>query len=124
MGKTEEIGVLTKKVIELFDLSYNEDEPIYCGESNKEHMKSEHPSDYERYGDKIKEIIESPDFIALHPRKKSLEYIKIYKNIDEEYVLVAIRATGKKRLFARTLYVIDKNKFDSYAISGTLRPYK
>lgn len=118
------VGTLDKKVIDILSLSMEEGQPIFCGESNKEHMKSEHPDDFEKYSDRIEEIIERPDFIALHPTKKSIEYIKLYFDHNEEIVLLAVRASAKGTLFARSLYSIDKNKFDSYAKSGTMKPYK
>ncbi len=82
MKKHKTVGHLTKQVIETFDLNLKEGEPILCGESNREHMKQQHPKDYELYGDKIEEIISKPDFIAKHPKKvnSSIEYIKIFKN--------------------------------------------
>lgn len=126
MGKNKIVGHITDKVINTFNLSYKCNEPIYCGENNIKHMKEEHPDDYEIYGDKIEEIIKNPDFIAKHPRSKNsaIEYIKVFKGEDEDFVLVAVRATGNDKLFARTLFVMDKEKVDKYARCGALKPYK
>lgn len=126
MNDHEIVGKLTKKVIDTFELTLSENQPILCGESNREHMQTEHPEDYNAYGDKIEEIINSPDFIAKHPNKKnsSIEYIKIYKNEKEEYILVAVRASGNGTLFARTLFIMDPKKVDKYNEKNALIPYK
>lgn len=118
------VGTLTEKVINTFGLNLTAGQPILCGESNRAHMKSEHPEDFELYGDKIEEIIRDADFIAKHPRKDSIEYIKIYKDHNDDHVLVAVRATASGNLFARTVFVMDTEKVDKYTLCGALKPYK
>ena len=120
----EVVGTITTKVINTFNLNLSEGQPIFLGESNKNHMKSEHPEDFEIYGNKIEEIIKNPDFIAKHPKKDSIEYIKIYKDNNNDHVLVAVRATGSGTLFARTLFIMDKTKVDRYVNKNALKPYK
>lgn len=71
------------------------------GETNLEHMKNEHPEDFEKYGDKLSEILSSPDYIAKHPNKDSIEYIKVfYDEEKEDYVLVAVRASQRGIYYA------------------------
>lgn len=123
MGEHEYLWKVTDEVIKTFNLDIEKDTPIFCGESNRNHMKETHPEDYELYGDKIKEILESPDYIAKHPKKDSIEYIKVFKKEDDDYVLVAVRATGKGILFARTLFVMDKEKVKKYRNKNALKPY-
>lgn len=120
------IGELNKFIIDRFKLDFIEGQPIYIGESNLNHMKAEHPKDFEIYGDKIEEIIRNPDYIAKHPKKKNsaIEYIKIYKNENNDHVLVAVRATGAGTLFARTLFVMDKEKVEKYKNKNALIPYQ
>lgn len=120
------IGELNKFIIDRFKLDFMEGQPIYIGESNLNHMKSEHPKDFEIYGDKIEEIISNPDYIAKHPKKKNsaIEYIKIYKNENNDHVLVAVRATGAGTLFVRTLFVMDKEKVEKYKDKNALIPYQ
>lgn len=120
------IGNLDKFIVDIFNLDFIEGQPIYIGDSNLNHMKSEHPKDFEIYGSKIKEIINNPDYIAKHPKKKNsaIEYIKVYKNTNNEHVLVAVRATGKGTLFARTLFVMDSEKVEKYKKKNALIPYK
>lgn len=127
-GNTENkiIGTLDKSIIDEFRLNFKEGQPIYIGESNLKHMESEHPEDFKLYGDKIEEIISNPDYIAKHPNKKNsaIEYIKIYKYENNDHVLVAVRATGAGTLFARTLFVMDKEKVEKYKNKNALIPYK
>ena len=88
------IGTLTQTVIDEFNLNLKEGQPIFIGESNLNHMKSEHPEDFEKYGDKISEIINSPDYIAKHHNKKNsaIEYIKAYK---KEHIKITNSYSGK-----------------------------
>ena len=114
MAERDVVGVLTKKVIDTFGLSMNEGSIILCGNSNKDHMKAEHPDDFEKYGDKIPEIIAEPTYICKHPKKDSIEYVKVFVTENNDHVLVAVRASGSGTLFARTLFVMDKEKVKKY----------
>lgn len=89
-------------------------------------MESEHPEDFKQYGDKIEDIINNPDYIAQKPNKKNsaIEYIKVFNNEEDDYVLVAVRATGAGTLFARTLFVMDPEKVYKYKNKNALKPYK
>lgn len=124
MSRDDIVGNITQKVIDTFGGKLKEGQPIICGITNKEHMKSEHPENFEKYGDKIEEIIRDADFIAKHPKNGSIQYIKIYKNENDEYVMVAVRASGRGTIYARTLFVMDDEKVDRYTICGALKPYK
>lgn len=120
------IGRLSKRIIDEFELSLKEGQPIYIGESNLKHMESEHPEDFKKYGNKIEDIINNPDYIAKHPNKKdsAIEYIKVYKDESNNHVLVAVRATGKGVLFVRTLFTMDYEKVKKYRNKSALKPYK
>lgn len=73
-----QIGKLNQKVIELLNLEYESEIPIILGDSNIEHMKRQHPNDYEKYGKDIKEIVNYPTYVAKNPNQSSIEYIKEY----------------------------------------------
>lgn len=120
------IGELTQVVIDEFKLNLKVGQPIFIGESNLQHMKSEHPQDFLKYGDRIEEIINNPDFIAKHPKKNNsaIEYIKVFEEDEGNHVLVAVRATGSGTLFARTLFVMDPEKVAKYENKNAFRPYK
>lgn len=117
------IGKLNKKVIELLDLEYKSEIPIILGDSNIEHMKRQHPNDYEKYGQDIQEIINHPTYVAKNPNQGSIEYIKEYK-IDNEYVLVAVRISNSGKLFARTLFTMTDRKKNIYLNKGYAKKYE
>ena len=124
MDEIEVVGKLSKRIIDEFNLNIKENQQILCGQSNRDHMKSEHPKDYSKYGDCIEEIISNPTYIAKHPKKTSIEYIKEYITDENDHVLVAVRATGKGTLFARTLFIMDPIKVEKYKNKNALIPYK
>lgn len=122
--ENRQVGTLNKTVINMFNLNLNIDSPIFIGVKNIEHIKTKHPKDFEMYGDKIEQIISSPDFIAKHPKKDSIEYIKKFKVTNTDYVLVAVRTSGSGTLFARTLFVMSQDKVAKYEKCNALKPYK
>lgn len=123
--KREKIGEVNEIVISVLNLSLDPNTPIYIAESNIDHMKEEHPEDFKKYGDKISEIINNPDYVAMHPKNGSIQYIKVYfDEITEERVLVAIRTSKKGVLFARSLFVMSDAKVDNYEKRGALKEYK
>lgn len=119
----KQIGKLNKKVIKLLELDYKSEIPIILGDSNIEHMKRQHQSDYEKYGKNIAEIIENPTYVAKNPNQNSIEYIKEYK-VDKECVLVAVRVSNNGNLFARTLFIMTDRKKNIYLKRGYAKEYK
>ena len=109
----KQIGKVTKKIIKILGLDYKKEEPIFIGEANIEHMKQEHPKDFEKYGASIEDIINNPTYLARNEKKESIEFIKEYK-IDNEYVLVAVRVSSNNIHFARTMYVMADEKVSKY----------
>lgn len=123
--KPEKIGAVNEVVIKVLNLSLNPDTPILVGESNLEHMKKEHPEDFKKYSGKLAEILDSPDYIAKHPNKDSIEYIKKFYDAEiDDYVLVAVRATSKGICYARTLFVMADEKVTKYKAKNALKKYK
>ncbi|MGZ4135527.1 MAG: PBECR3 domain-containing polyvalent protein [Tumebacillaceae bacterium] len=124
MTKPVVVGYLDQRVIDLFQLSLPPNTPIFAGETNISHMQNEHPDDFAKYGDKLPEILSSPDFVAKHPQKDSIEYIKIFQNeASGEYVLVAVRASKSNLLFARSLFVMTESKTQKYRDKGAFKKY-
>lgn len=109
----KQIGKVSKKVIKILGLDYKEEKPIFIGQANLDHMKEEHPSDFEKYGKHIEDIIKNPTYLARNEKKKSIEFIKEYK-IDNEYVLVAVRVSNNNVHFARTMYIMADEKVEKY----------
>lgn len=123
MGQTKVIGKIDEKVIQLLGRSIKTNTNILIGDTNIDHMKKEHPQDYEKYGDQIDDILTNPDYVANHPKNNSIQYIKVYKNTDEDHVLVAIRVTGKGQWFARSLFVMSDEKVNNYRRKNALKKY-
>lgn len=84
-------------------------------EKHKEEFASE--EEYKRHIESIPDIIQSPDYIGLHPNGESLEYIK---KIDE-LVLVAVRIKFKGRLAVRTAYPITEEKLQAFLAKGRVK---
>lgn len=57
-----QIGKISKKIIKILNLKYEEEQPIFIGDANIKHMKEEHPNDFEKYGSNIEEIIKNPTY--------------------------------------------------------------
>lgn len=110
----KKIGIITKKVIEILGLNYNKEEPIFIGSANIKHIQERHSEDFEKYGDKIQEIINCPTFLARNEKKNSIEFIKKYKTRNNDYVLVAVRVSNNNIHFVRTMYVMANEKVDKY----------
>lgn len=113
----KQIGKITKKVIDTLNLDIEEDTPIFISETNIEHIKLRHPEDYNKYFKQITNIIENPTYVAKHPNKSSIEYIKKYI-LDNNYVLVAVRITKNDVNFARTMFVMTDKKVETYKKCG------
>ncbi len=109
----EQIGKVTKKIIDILGLEYEQEQPIFIGEANISHMQEKHPEDFKKYGANIEDIIKNPTYLARNKKKKSIEFIKEYK-IDNEYVLVAVRVSNNNVHFARTMYIMADEKVKNY----------
>lgn len=123
--KPEQVGVINQQVIKKLGLSIKENTPIMLGETNIEHMKSEHPDDFEKYFNQLKNILSAPDYIAKHPKKPSIEYIKVFYDEDKkDYVLVAVRASNRGVFYARSLFIMSDEKVEKYRKKGALIEYE
>ena len=118
----QKIGTIDKKIIDLLALDVPEGSPILIGDSNIQHMKASHPKDYNKYGGRIEEIINAPDYVAINKKDDSLEYVKEFM-ADNEYVKVAVRVSTKGTHFVRSLYVLNNNRVNNFIRKGTLLPY-
>ena len=116
------IGEISDTAIKLLRLSDIYDRNIYIGETNIEHMRCSHPTDYSRYKDRIADILSAPDYIGKNPRDDSIEYVKEFVT-NGEYVKVAVRVTASHRFYARSLYVLNKRRTQNFIEKGTLLKY-
>jgi len=116
----KKVGKISERVIKVLGLNMDAETPIYMGESNVNHMMQRHPSDYEKYGDKIPEILNQPDYVGRNPSDGSIEYVKEFL-IEGEYVKVAVRISGTGKYYARSLYVLNANRVHNFIAKGTLK---
>jgi len=114
------IGVLTQEVINLLGLNLTEKEIIIWKDRIKyiEKHKSDFTSedDYRLHVESMPEIISNPDYVGIHPKGDSIQYIKKINKI----MLVGIRIKLRGKLVVRSCYPISQSKLDTYIQSGTL----
>ncbi len=111
--ETAKIGTIKKEIIDILGLNLKYDTPIYIGESNYRHILEKHKSDFIKFGVYIDNIIENPDFVGINPKDKSIEYVKEFK-IEDEFVKVAIRVSGKGNYFVKSMYSIPEYKVKKF----------
>jgi len=115
------IGEISKEVKSLLELELDVGTPIYIGPTNIEHMRREHPEEYERYFNLIPRIISTPDFIGVNPKDNSIEYIKAFPTSSGQYLKLAVRISNDGFLFARSLYEILERTVKQRARKGMLK---
>ena len=54
------LAYITQEAIDLLALPCQANTPIYLGQSNREHMQTSHPQDYQKYHDYISLILNPP----------------------------------------------------------------
>ena len=69
---------------------------------------------------KIPEIIDCPDYVAIHPTKNSIEYIK---QVDE-LTIVAVRLRPSGELALRTVFPLTNKQLQDYIQMGTAKKIK
>ena len=116
------VGTITERVISLLELDVPVDTPVFLGDSNIKHMQSKHPRDYEKYGADITDILKCPDYVGKNPKDDSIEYVKEFLT-NGEYVKVAVRVSAGNRFYARSMYVLNKNRTVNFIKKGTLKKY-
>lgn len=117
----KQVGTFSGDVITKLQLNIIPGTPIYIGDSNEEYIKNKHPYKYDKYYNKIPDIISSPDYIGLNPREHSIQYVKKFR-INSEYIRVAIRITRKHKCFVKTLHLLSTHNAERYIIKGTQIP--
>ena len=113
------VAKLNDDIINFFDLSIKS-KNIFIGGTNKKHIKNKHKQEFDKYIDKLPEIIKEPTYVGVHPKQGGIEFIKEYK----ENVLVAVRASKNDVLYVRSIYFITQSKIDKYLEEGTIKKIK
>ena len=112
-----EVGKISLEVIKLLGLSLSESTPIYIGVTNIAHMAKEHFYEFNRFYNRIPQIISNADYVRLKPDDGSIEYIKSFS----KYVKLAIRVAGDGNYYARSLYFIETNRIENLIKKGELK---
>lgn len=115
------VGKLASDVISMLGLSV---EPcdIVMWEDRYQYIQK-HKNDFQSEENfyscvkKIPDVIADPDYIALHPTKNSIEYIK---QIDELFI-VAVRLKKTGNLAFRTAFPLTQKQLQDYIKSGTAK---
>jgi len=115
------VGTLTQEVMDLLNLNRTEtslllgkDKILYT-EKHKHQFVSE--ESYKKHIEAIPEIIINFDYVAFHPSKNSIEYIKKM----DEIMVVAARFRQEKELWIKTAFPISEGKLNIYNKLGTLK---
>ena len=96
---------------------YKAGDMIYIGESNVNHMKRRHLSAYNKYGDRLPNIISEPDYVGINEEDGSLEYVKIF----DDHVKLVVRVAGDEKLYVRSLYTVYQSRTEYFIKSGRLK---
>ena len=98
----------------------NEDISMYPGFIK--HMQKRHP-DCVKYISNIQDIINSPDYIGVHPNEEnSVELVKVF----DKNILLSINLstkTNKEYLYVSSLYDISEAKLANRISSGRLKEF-
>lgn len=117
---SQKIGILNNKTIQLLGLNRSEANILISSDKPKyieKHFIDK--TDLDLHISLIPEIIEKPDYVALHPNGTSVEYIKIM----DEIVLIAVRLNQNNTLWFKTMFKMTLAKLQVYIDSGTAKKY-
>lgn len=120
-NSSRRVGVLSCDVIRTLGITAEEGAPICIGETNIDHMKRRHPSEYEDYGDYIPLILRDPDYVGVNPKDRSIEYVREFC-ISGEFVKVAVRVSVSGVYFVRSLYILREDRVKNFIQKDRLKP--
>ncbi|WP_186731483.1 hypothetical protein [Rummeliibacillus suwonensis] len=83
---------------------------FFISKGNEDHIKSEHPTEYNQYFTELSNILANPDYLGIHPSGRSVQYFKFFGNRPDR-ILVAVRATNGETLLVRSLYSVTEEKW-------------
>jgi len=115
------LGEISEEIASLLELDCASGAEIYIGRANIDHMKNRHKEDYAKYGMYISDILDEPDYVGINPKDNSIEFVKKFP-ADNDYVKVAVRASGGGKYFARSLYILNPSRVNNFLANGTLKP--
>jgi len=113
------VGRFRKNIIKLLNLTIEDGTPIYIGEINRNHMKSRHPYEYDKYYEEITNILDCPDYVGINPHDNSVMYVKEFEEAGE-HIRVGVKVSSGGTHFARTLHLLSSCNAEKYIEKGTL----
>jgi len=84
-------------------------------------MKERHPADFEKYHERIADIINAPHYVGINPSNDSIEFVKEIQIDNNDFVKIAVRISRSGLYFARSLYVLNPNIVQNFIRKGTLK---
>ena len=121
MNQVRVVGIVSSAVLAALGdegQGYVAGEEIFLGDTNIEHMKTDHLEDYLKYQYRLPQILAEPDYVGINDVDGSLEYVKVFS----EHVKLAVRVAGNDKLYVRSMYVVKKSRTDYFIKSGRLKP--
>ena len=113
------VGHIELNIINLLRLGITY-QPIFLGNSNREHIRKNHPATYAKYASVlvsvISNVLKNPDYIG--GRNNAIEYVKGMP--DGDILKIAVRTSKKGVYFVRTMYSIQQNELNKYLAKNTL----
>ncbi len=120
MYRNKIVGEVSDRIANILEITAAEDRNIYFSPGNLAHMRTSHPEDFKKYGSELINILAYPDYVGQNPKDGSIEYVKEFL-INGEYVKVAVRLSHSDRYFARSMYVLNRNRVKNFIEKGTLK---
>ena len=114
------VGAFSLEVVELLGLSIAPGTQIFVGQTNIDHMKTSHPEDFNKYYDCLEEILSTPDWVIPDPEGDGIQFVKQM----DAHVIVAVRASGSGKFYARTIFSMIREKVVKYAAKGLFDRYR
>lgn len=109
----KKVGEFTEKIINQLQLNIPIGTPILIGERNEVHIKSRHPYEYDKYYDRIPDIIAKPDYIGISPKDGSIQFVKEFC-INSEYIRIAVKITKNTKCYVKTLHLLSTCNAENY----------
>lgn len=80
-------------------------------------------SEYKTCIESAPKIIESPEYVGLHPDRNSVRYVSSIGSV-RIIILVAVGLDGVDEQWIKTIYPITEDKLNMYIASGQLVKYR
>ena len=113
------VGYINDDVCRILNYTPQNDRNIYLGKTNITHITSKHPGVYEKYQNRIPDILDSPDYIKINNNDLSIEYIKSFDND----IKIAVRLSGDGMYYMKSMYIVSKKRNEMMIRSGELKRF-